>query len=221
MQHLTQKRAGIIAVGALIAFSMQASAQVTTNPDDSPDHSHSHSHEADAPALVNEAEIQNRSLSDWAGDWQSIYPLLQDGTLDAVMEHKAESGERTAQEYRAYYETGYKTDVERILIDGSDVTFFRSGQPVQGQYVTDGYEILTYESGNQGVRFIFSKSGGDEAAPQFIQFSDHEIVPTKVDHYHLYWGDDRAELLKEVTNWPTYFPAGLSGAEISAKMMAH
>ena len=101
------------------------------------------------------------------------------------------------------------------------MTFFRDGQAVQGQYVNDGYEILTYESGNQGVRFIFAKSGGDAAAPQFIQFSDHEIVPTKVDHYHLFWGDDRAELLNEVINWPTYFPVELSGTEISARMMAH
>ncbi|MCL4154376.1 UNVERIFIED_CONTAM: hypothetical protein GTU68_064228 [Idotea baltica] len=194
-------------------------AQTATNS--AKTETHTHAQKATEPSLINEAEIQARSLSDWAADWQSLYPLLQDGTLNAVMAHKAERGEKTAEEYRAYYEVGYKTDVERILIDGSSVTFFRDGQPVQGQYVDDGYEILTYESGNQGVRFIFKKARGDEAAPQFIQFSDHKIVPTKADHYHLYWGDDRAELLTEVTNWPTYFPADLSGAEITAKMLAH
>ncbi|MDW3182774.1 metal-binding protein ZinT [Roseobacter sp.] len=219
MQQTTLKRACVIATGALIVFSTQAIAQTTTNS--AKTETHTHEHKDDGPSLVDETEIQARSLSDWAADWQSLYPLLQEGTLDPVMEHKAVSGEKTAEEYRAYYEVGYKTDVERILIDGTSVTFFRDGQPVQGQYVEDGYEILTYKSGNQGVRFIFEKSGGDEAAPQFIQFSDHEIVPTKVDHYHLYWGDDRAELLTEVTNWPTYFPTELSGAEIAAKMMAH
>lgn len=197
MKNAILNRVGAIAVGVLVALSTQAAAQ--TNSDNSHDHDHNHSHQVDEAILVNEADIQDRNLSDWAGDCQSIYPFLQDGTLDAVMEHKAESGEMTAQEYRAYYETGYRTDVERILIEGSDVTFFRDGQAVQGQYVNDGYEILTYESGNQGVRFIFAKSGGDAAAPQFIQFSDHEIVPTKVDDYHLFWGDDRAELLNDIS----------------------
>lgn len=219
MHQTTLKRAGVIAIGALIVISTQAMAQTATNS--AKTETHTHAQKATEPSLINEAEIQARSLSDWAADWQSLYPLLQDGTLNAVMVHKAESGEKTAEEYRAYYEVGYKTDVERILIDGSSVTFFRDGQPVQGQYVDDGYEILTYESGNQGVRFIFKKARGDEAAPQFIQFSDHKIVPTKADHYHLYWGEDRAELLTEVTNWPTYFPADLSGAEIAAKMLAH
>lgn len=219
MHQTTLKRAGVIAIGALIVISTQAMAQTATNS--AKTETHTHAQKATEPSLINEAEIQARSLSDWAADWQSLYPLLQDGTLNAVMAHKAESGEKTAEEYRAYYEVGYKTDVERILIDGSSVTFFRDGQPVQGQYVDDGYEILTYESGNQGVRFIFKKSRGDETAPQFIQFSDHKIAPTKADHYHLYWGDDRAELLTEVTNWPTYFPADLSGAEITAKMLAH
>lgn len=219
MQQTILKRACIIATGAIIVFSTQAIAQTTA--ESAKTETHTHEHQVDGPSLIDEADVKARSLSDWAADWQSLYPHLLEGTLDEVMAYKAESGEKTAEEYRAYYEVGYKTDVERILIEDYSVTFFRDGQPVQGQYVEDGYEILTYESGNQGVRFIFEKSGGDEAAPQFIQFSDHEIVPTKVDHYHLYWGDDRAELLTEVTNWPTYFSAELSGEEIAAKMMAH
>lgn len=220
MQPTILKRVNVIVIGAMILFSAQAIAQTTTTTPSKTD-THKHEHSVSEPSLIDEADISARPLADWANDWQSLYPLLQDGTLDAVMEHKAESGEKTVEEYTAYYEAGYKTDVERILIDDSSVTFFRNGKPVQGQYEDDGHEILTYKSGNQGVRFIFEKSGGDEAAPQFIQFSDHKIVPTKSDHYHLYWGDNRAELLKEVTNWPTYFPAKLSSEEVKAKMLAH
>lgn len=219
MQYSFLKRAGIIVFGALIVLSTQAPAQTTT--ESARAKTHNHGQKADKPTLVNEADIQARPLSDWAADWQSIYPFLQDGTFDAVMAHKAESGKKTAEEYHAYYETGYKTGVERILIEGSTVTFFRDGSPVQGQYEDDGYEILTYKSGNQGVRFLFKKSGGDAAAPMSIQFSDHKISPTKADHYHLYWGDDRAELLTEVTNWPTYFPTRMSGEDIANQMLAH
>lgn len=184
-------------------------------------HAHKHDHKKAEPKLIDESKVLPRALSDWENNWQSVYPFLTDGTLDPVLEHKAESGKKTAEEYRTYYETGFKTDVDRIQISGETVAFFKDGKPVQGNYQADGYEILTYKSGNQGIRFIYEKAGGDAAAPQFIQFSDHEMVPTKVDHFHLYWGDDRAALLKEVTNWPTYFPAAWSGADIVENMTSH
>lgn len=187
-------------------------------------HGHDHAHSHDDPiykGYFEDEQVEERGLSDWAGDWQSVYPYLQDGTLDPVMAHKAEEGDKTAEEYKAYYEVGYRTDVERITIDGDTVTFYEDGKPLEASYAGDGYEILTYEAGNRGVRFIFRKTGGDEGAPQYIQFSDHKIAPSAADHYHLYWGDDRATLLEEVTNWPTYYPSSLGTEEILHEMMAH
>ncbi len=166
-------------------------------------------------------QIAARELSDWAGDWQSVFPYLQDGTLDPVMAHKAESGDKSAAEYKAYYEIGYRTDVERIDIKGDTVSFYKQGKPATARYASDGHEILTYKKGNRGVRFIFKKVEGDADAPEFIQFSDHKIAPRAADHYHLYWGNDRAALLNEVTNWPTYYPASLSAKQIVDEMIAH
>lgn len=168
-----------------------------------------------------DSQIKDRPLSDWAGDWQSVYPYLRDGTLDPVWAHKAETGEMTAAEHKVYYEIGYRTDVERIVIEGDRVTFYEEGKPLSARYAGDGRETLTYKKGNRGVRFIFRKVEGDEAAPQFIQFSDHKIAPAAADHYHLYWGDDRAALLQEVTNWPTYYPSSLDAEEIVHEMLAH
>ena len=135
--------------------------------------------------------------------------------------HKADHGEKTAEEYKAYYEVGYKTDVNRIVIDGDRVAFHGANGVAEGRYASDGYEILTYKKGNRGVRFIFRKTEGDAGAPGFIQFSDHRIAPSKSDHYHLYWGEDRQEILQELTNWPTYYPATLNGDEIVHEMTAH
>lgn len=137
------------------------------------------------------------------------------------MAHKAERGDKSAAEYRAYYEAGYRTDVDRIVIAGDRVSFHRGGAVVSGRYASDGRETLTYEKGNRGVRYVFRKVAGDEKAPQFIQFSDHAIAPVKADHYHLYWGEDRAALLEELRHWPTYYPAALNGAQIVAEMLAH
>jgi zinc transport system substrate-binding protein len=104
---------------------------------------------------------------------------------------------------------------------GDTVTYYEDGEPLEAQYVSDGHEVLTYAKGNRGVRFIFKKTAGDEAAPQFIQFSDHAIAPQDAGHYHLYWGDDRAALLEEITNWPTYYPSSLDAEEIVQEMTAH
>ena len=44
-------------------------------------------------------------------------PLLKDGTLDEVMEHKAENDpKKSAKDLKAYYDKGYKTDITNIDI---------------------------------------------------------------------------------------------------------
>lgn len=193
------------------------------------DHDHGHEHAAAAHDHGNDAiyrgyfedaQVAPRPLSDWEGDWQSVYPYLLDGTLDPVLAHKAETGDKSAAEYRAYYETGYRSEIGRIEIHGDRITF-RGKEAVTGQYAPDGQEILTYAKGNRGVRFIFRKVGGDAGAPGFIQFSDHKIAPETSDHFHLYAGEDRAALLEELTHWPTYYPASLDSAGILREMLAH
>ena len=60
---------------------------------------HSHGHEE----TFTLADVKDRVLTDWEGDWQSVYPHLLDGTLNPVWEHRAEEGEKTAQEYYEEY----------------------------------------------------------------------------------------------------------------------
>ena len=214
----------LLCAGPLAAQSPAAPA---THHDHHHEHGQGHASAAAAKGGVHEGyfadeQVKPRSLSDWEGDWQSVYPYLRDGTLDPVMEAKAKTkGDKTAAAYKAYYETGYKTDVDRIEIHGDTVTFHRGPIAAKGIYAPDGHEILTYAKGNRGVRYSFRKTGGDASAPAFIQFSDHRIAPEKVGHYHLYWGDDRAAVMAELTNWPTYYPAKLDAQGILHEMLAH
>ncbi|WP_058306412.1 metal-binding protein ZinT [Gracilibacillus massiliensis] len=190
------------------------------------DHEHDHSHDEETQEIYDgyfeDSQIEDRELSDWEGDWQSVYPYLQDGTLDEVFEHKAEhSDEMNDEEYKEYYQIGYETNLDRVVIEENLVSFFENGEENSAEYTYDGYEILNYEAGNRGVRFIYERVEDVEELPQYIQFSDHSIFPTKADHYHLYWGDDREALLDEVTNWPTYYPTEMDGRDIAHEMMAH
>lgn len=170
-------------------------------------------------------EIEARELSDWEGQWQSVHTYLADGDLDEVMEHKAEAAddpEKTAEYYKEYYTKGYETDIQYIDIHGSEVTFTdEKGEQQSADYEHDGHEVLEYERGNRGVRFVFKRVGDNDKMPKYIQFSDHAIAPQEALHYHLYWGGDRQELLDEVEHWPTYYPIDYTIEQIKADMMAH
>ena len=167
-------------------------------------------------------DVANRSMADYEGEWQSVYPYLKDGSLKKVMEAKAKKGTMSAEEYTKYYDAGYKTDVERITIKGDQITFTRNGKDTTATYKYDGYKILDYKKGNRGVRYLFSAIGDvPDGAPKVVQFSDHGIAPGKAAHFHIFAGDSQEETLKEMDNWPTYYPSSLNKDQIVEEMLAH
>ena len=176
-----------------------------------------------AQGYFEDSAVKDRTLSDYAGDWQSVYPYLLDGTFDQVWDYKAKmSGTMTAQEYKEYYNTGYKTDVEAMHITDSTMEFVVNGQSHKYTYKYVGYKILTYKKGNRGVRYLFESTDADAGEYKYVQFSDHNIAPVKAAHYHIFFGGESQEkLLEEMDNWPTYYPADLTGMEIAQEMLAH
>lgn len=169
-----------------------------------------------------DTQVENRELADFVGDWQSVFPYLQSGDLDEVFEHKAaESDDMTAEEYKDYYTVGYETAVDQVIIEGDKVTFYEDGKDYSGTYENDGYEILNYEKGNRGVRFVFKLVDGSDEMPEYIQFSDHNIFPKESSHYHLFWGNNRNTVLEEMDNWPTYYSADLDATGLVRDMLAH
>lgn len=167
-------------------------------------------------------QVKDRELTDFEGDWQSLYPYLQSGGLDEIFEHKAEvNGDKTAEEYKAYYDTAYETTVDRIVIKDETVTFYEGGKKTTGTYENDGFEILDKGEGKKGVRFSYKLVEGPDELPHYILFSDHYIFPSKSYHFHLYAGDDRSKLLGKLDNWPTYYPSHLDAEGIVREMLAH
>lgn len=212
--------AGIVTLTLAAFLALQLSAISSARAAEKA-HSHAHGSDQVYKGYFEDAQIKDRTLADWQGNWQSLYPLLQDGALDEFLERKAKSGDMSVDQYRDYYSKGYATDVERIVIAGDKVTFYRAGVPMAAQYGDDGRETLNYKKGNRGVRYVFKKTSGDAAMPLYIQFSDHRIAPEASGHFHLFWGNDRAATLAELTNWPTYYPADLSREDILHEMMEH
>lgn len=176
-----------------------------------------------AEGIFADKDVKDRQLSDWDGVWQSVEPYLASGELDPVMQAKAaKNGDKTAEEYRAYYTKGYKTDVDMIGIENNIIEFHRGNKVDQCEYQYAGYRILNYTSGKKGARYLFECKDKNSHAPKYIQFSDHIIAPEKAGHFHLYMGNESQEaLLTQLDNWPTYYPYTMSGKDIVHEMLHH
>ncbi|WP_395964588.1 metal ABC transporter solute-binding protein, Zn/Mn family [Campylobacter fetus] len=163
-------------------------------------------------------------MSDWNGDFNSVYPYLIDGSLDPVLEAKASSpnSDKNFNEYKKQYEKGYKSSINRIVINNGNISFYTSNGVNTGKYAYKGYEILTYKSGKKGVRYQLENIDKNSNAPKFIQFSDHEIGPAKISHFHIYMGDDSFKTLSlELENWPTFYKSNMKKADIIEDMLEH
>lgn len=192
--------------------------------------SHKHIHNPSSEVARNahegvfeDKDVKDRSLNDWHGVWQSVNPYLLNGDLDVVLQHKAESkGDKTADEYRQYYSKGYNSNILMIRIMNTTMEFYSPDKVTSCDYDYSGYKILTYKSGKKGVRYLFTCDDNNSKAPKVIQFSDHIIEPTQSEHFHIYMGNDSHEtLLREMDNWPTFYPAFMSKTDIIHEMLGH
>jgi zinc transport system substrate-binding protein len=186
------------------------------------DEEEGHSHGEEAFTLE---DVKDRALTDWAGDWQSVYPHLLDGTLDPVWEHRAEEGEKTVREYFEEAKVHYVTDVDRVGITADSMTFYRNGVPVKANYVYRGTGVIEEDDGSLWVRYKFEAAGTPlRGVPRYVMFSDHLHAPAKSEHFHIYSSDESFDTLMSDTNpvnYPTYYPAGLTKDEIVAEMIGH
>ena len=189
------------------------------------EHNHEeHSHSKHVSTFDN-SEVKDRSLSDWAGKWQSPYPLVLDGTLDEAWEAKAaaEGATMTASQYKAYYEKGYKSDIKAVEIKGTKITFtYTNGKRVSSKYKYVGYYIQNWSTGTKAAMYRFESTNKKSGAPVYIEFNDHMIEPAKAEHFHLRMSDTSFDAIEDPENrWPTFFPAEMSGEEIADHLGGH
>lgn len=192
-------------------------------------HSHGHEHQqSDAARKASEGifadkDVKDRSLSDWDGVWQSVNPYLLKGDLDPVLADKAKKNkDKTVEQYREYYKKGYATDINMIGIENNTIDFHTAEAVSSCQYTYSGFKIMHYESGKKGVRYLYECKDANAKAPKYVQFSDHIIEPHKSHHFHIYMGNESQEkLLKEMENWPTFYPISSDKDKIVHEMLHH
>lgn len=194
------------------------------------EHEHDHDHEESEAhkkevSTFEDNEVQNRQLSDWAGEWQSAYPFVLDGTLDEGFEHKAESGTMTAKEYKEYYKKGYESDIANIVIDGDNNTIeytYTDGRTCKSTYKYTGYYIQNWSTGTKAAMYRFEAEDKESGAPIYIEFNDHIIEPCAAEHFHFRSSNTSYDDIVDPENsWPTFFPASFDGDDMLDAFIGH
>ena len=184
---------------------------------------HGHEHHGKEVKTFEDHDVKDRNLSDWAGEWQSPYPFVLDGSLDEAWEEKAEDGKKTAAEYKEYYKTGYKTDIASVSIKGDKITYkYDNGKTVSAKYKYVGYFIQLWSGGTKGAMYRFERTDKKSDAPKFIEINDHMIEPAKAEHFHLRMSNESFDAIVDPEKyWPTFFPASMSAHEIGEHLSGH
>ena len=184
------------------------------------EHEHDHDHEHEE---IEEADIKDRELSDFAGNWQSLYPLLEAGDLDAYVEHHAEEHEETADEVRKELEEKWGCDVTAVSIDGTKIKFmYADGTKKSGEYKYAGYSpVLTDDGDIHAVRYQYEAVSGD--SPKYVMFNDHGYEPGTAEHFHIYYGDgeDFEKTLQNFKFNPFFIHEGLNGEDAVEVLEGH
>ena len=184
------------------------------------EHAHDHSKEV---STFEDHEVQDRSLSDWAGSWQSAYPFALDGTLDDAFAAMAEEGEMTADEYKTYYQNGYKTDITNIDIAGDHIAFtYEDGKKVGSDYKYIGYYIQNWSTGTKAAMYRFEAVDRTSGAPICVEFNDHMIESAAPEHFHIRMSNESFDaIIDPEKSWPTFFPADMTGEDLCEHMEGH
>ena len=167
---------------------------------------HSHSHEKKEVS-------EDRDLSDYEGEWQSLYPFMDENFKNETVSYMAEAeGFDDENEAWDFFYKGNETDIRYVNIKGSTIEFVKEdGTKETGTYEYDGFYSDCW--GETSIRYQFKNTGKNSDAPAYVQFDDHLNYPSKAEHFHLYCGDDAKAMLDIKYNWPTYYPADIQSED--------
>ena len=179
---------------------------------------HEHEH-----AEINEADIKNRELTDFAGSWQSLYPFLESGDLDEYVKSHAEENDEPEDEVREELTEKWNCDATEINVDENKISFtYKDGSKKSGEYKYAGYSPILADDGDiHAVIYQFEAVSGD--SPKYVMFNDHGYEPANAEHFHIYYGDDvDFKTTKENFAYnPFFIPAGLNGKEALEVLEGH
>ena len=218
LKNAANRKMKVINLLEMLGDSVKTEETVEGMQEDGHDHGHSHDEQ------LTENDIEDRTLSDFAGAWKSLHPFLLNGDLDKFCEHRAEEDEdssTTKVTYWEKYKASWQCDAEKISINGDTITFtYADGKTVSAEYTYAGYQPKRNDEGKiRSVRYQFETTSAD--APKYVQFNDHGHEPGEAEHFHIYFGNDGFDALMSAKTNPFFVKDALSVEDILDELMGH
>lgn len=188
------------------------------------DHDHSHSHNDE----IKESDIKIRQLSDFNGEFVSIFKYFEDGTLDDYLNERV--GEKTFDEIKQEFLDKRTSEYATIEINGDTLTVHAESDIYTGNYIYSRYIPSVNADGDiTNVWYGYELAEPNDNMPTYLLFSDHgygaehdEDDHDEVKHFHLRYGDESLDALMENTVWtPTFYDSHASDEEIKEAVIGH
>ncbi|OUM65703.1 hypothetical protein PIROE2DRAFT_7200, partial [Piromyces sp. E2] len=193
-----------------------AHSHKTEEKENATTHDHDHDHD-NANASVDGNEVKNRELSDFEGEWKSLYIYIRSGQFDEVSAINAKNiGDKTEEEYKEHYKTNFKSEFDRMIIKGNKISFIdENGKSVSSEYINRGPIIVEWSPGVNAGFYQYEAKDKTSGVPKFILFNDHNNGPAKAVHIHFRSSDTLFDSVdRENKVWATYYPESMSDEDI-------
>ena len=182
--------------------------------DEKEDHDHDHDH--DHKDEDEEKGVKNRELTDFDGEWKSLYPYILSGQLDDAC--VLNPGERTYEECVYHYQNNFKTDIVNMIIKDNSITYiYDNGLSATSEYINRGPVIVEWTPGTFSGFYQYEAKDKEANVPKFILLNDHNNGPAKAEHIHLRTGDSFFETVdRENKVWGMFYLQSTPDEEIIA-----
>lgn len=179
---------------------------------------HHHDHDEE----ITENDILPREVSEFSGEWQSLYPVLMTGALDEYVEFQAEKKSIPVEDSRAEIEAKWNCGVKTIKIKGNKITLiYDNGKKESGKYKYAGFVTKKNDEGKiSSIRHKFELTSGN--GPKYVMLNDHGHKPVKsVEHFHIYFGNNNFDELVTTKSNPFFVDSKLDPEGCLENVMGH
>lgn len=185
------------------------------------DHEH-HDHDHEESAFTRE-DVEQRPLSEFAGEWRNVSGFVKDGAFDKIAEQRKGEGE-TAEDYKNKLMKNFGTDFDYLNITAEGLQRVVDGKVTEeAKYTADGI-FFKEEDGHLHAAYQYRKTEEGGSLPSYILISDHKIKANQErgdnPHFHFMFSNESYEKAYESESSPMFVKASHNQESLEAWLLA-
>lgn len=178
------------------------------------EHEHKHEHK--------EGSCESVSLNEWKGSWNSYLGYFEDAQITEALKKKAEKNNTTVEQLKEKSEKQMHTDFLGMKMDGDKLVLLDKFESNDGKAISEAtykfVKVHMVKFGKHDVEWHEFKAEGEAKYPVLLLTDVHGHGEGSLSHFHLRYGSDVDELLKNENWWPTFVASSVTAENILASL---